>query len=216
MNVDLIWFQRWFSVCNKLLFNARRGHWVQCQQLFLASHESWCRWDWYLALSSPDNDSSVGFSLWWWSFLMLIFQLVPSWLKVRSGLPEALPVFTLSISFSPLGVKNVCPFTQPPLLPPLSLPCPPHRAITGVHASTASICQHDHVSEEGTLRRHGFCCSGTRRHHRSQWWRGGAWRSPVSWLCLAYNCIYIYVCVCVSPVAPMNLSASIWCFFLLY
>lgn len=47
-------------------------------------------------------------------------------------------------------------FPSPNLLPVLL--CPSRRAITGIHASTASVCQHDHVCEEGTLRGHGVRC----------------------------------------------------------
>lgn len=91
---------------------------------------------------------------------------------------------------------------HPPSLYLLSLLCHSCRAITGIHASTASIRQHDHVSEEGTLRGHGFCRGWTRWHHRSQWRRGGVW------LCL-------YLCVTLSGkqtlascFSPMNLCSS--------
>ena len=151
--------------------NSHWGRWVKCQQLFLARLESFYQWNWYLALCSPDNDSSVGFSLWRWSILMLGLQLVPSWLGARGNAgfcqEQRCP--------SPLGVKTLFAlfFSASPTSSAVSLLCPSRRAITGVHASTASIRQHDHVSEEGTLRRHGVRCGRTRRHHRSQWWRGG-------------------------------------------
>lgn len=70
---------------------------------------------------------------------------------------------------SPQSVKNYCIF----VLNSSHFLCPSHRAITGVHASAARLCQHDNVGEEGTLCRHGFRCGWTLRHHRSQWWRGG-------------------------------------------
>lgn len=64
--------------------NSQWGHWVKCQQLFSARLESLYQWNWYLALCSPDNASSVGSSLWWLSILMLSLQLVPAWLEVRA------------------------------------------------------------------------------------------------------------------------------------
>lgn len=133
-----------------------------------------------------------------------------------AGLPRALPVLFLSS-----GCQDSCLLFFLNLLhfPPLSLLCPSHRAITGVYASTTSICQHDHVSEEGTLRRHGFRCGRTRRHHCSQWWRGGV--CAYSWthrhLCFDFVLpliILIYMCASLRDLfTPTNLSSSIWHFF---
>lgn len=145
---------------------------MKCQQLFLACLESLYQWNWYLALSCFNNGSSVGCSLQWWSILMPSIQLGPPWLEVRpvQACQEQLCPSSLSL----LWVSRLCLlFFSTSSTSSVCLLCPSYRAITGVHASTASICQHDHVSEEGTLCGHGFRCGRTRRHHRSQRWRGG-------------------------------------------
>ena len=199
-------------------FLSHWGHWVMCQQLFLARLDRLCQCYWYLALCSPDNDSSVGHSPWWWSVLMLSLQLVPSWLEARAlqaRQEQRCLVLVLSSGCQDAGCLLFS--SKPPLLPPLSLLFPSHRAITGVHASTASVCQHDHVSEEGTLRRHGVRCGRTRRHHRSQWWRGGLLLMHTSAPSRDLPSILsLYMCVCREPshpFTPVNLSSSIWCFF---
>lgn len=122
-----------------------------------------------------------------------------------AGLPSASLHCFLCVSIICLHLVLFCFFFflfHPPSLYLLSLLCHSCRAITGIHASTASIRQHDHVSEEGTLRGHGFCRGWTRWHHRSQWRRGGVW------LCL-------YLCVTLSGkqtlascFSPMNLCSS--------
>ena len=145
------------------------------------------------------------------------------WSEGAAGLPRAALPCPRSLLWVSSRWVFALFFSKPPPLPPLSLLFPSHRAITGVHASTASICQHDHVSEEGTLRRHGVRCGRTSRHHRSQWWRGGVLLKHTAALSRDLPlilCVCVCVCVCVwepsHPFTPMNLSSSIWCFFLLY
>lgn len=120
--------------------------------------------------------------------------------EVCAGLPR--PPRVLFLSSGCQG--SVCSFPQLPLLSPPSLLSPSHRAIIGVHASTASFCQHDHVGEERTLRCDGFRRSWTSRDHRSQWWRGGA-SCPHS--CPLMSCVFVLLFNCVLTVA----SESIHC-----
>lgn len=133
--------------------------------------ESFYRLDWFLSLVLYLIISLL--ILPWWSILFLSLQLVPPWLEVRvmqacqSQCSLCSSVFVSSL-FAPFffGFLNRLHF-------PSSLFCHTHRAIIGIHASTASICEHDHVRAKGTLRSHGVCSGWTRGHRRSEWWRGG-------------------------------------------
>lgn len=143
-----------------------------CQQWLRGCCERFDWLDWFLSL----------FFMWLflcWFFPVVLIHLVPQpparaslvWSQGDVGLPSTVLPLLLCVC-----VKSVCSyfFCFLNLLHFLSsLFCHTHRAIIGIHASTASICKHDHVRAKGTLRGHGVCSGWTRRNHRSEWWRGG-------------------------------------------
>lgn len=194
--------------------NSHWGHWVKCQQLFSARLGTDI-WLYVLQIMVPLLALHCGDYPFWCTASS---SCLLGWKWGQCRLAKSIAACHLCVS----RLRLLFFFPQSLPLPPLSLLCPSHRAITGIHASTASVCQHDHVSEEGTLRGHGFRCGRTRRHHRSQRWRGGVCDSVYSWTHkpslvtrLAFNSVSI--CVCLSGnqtlVSPLYINGS---FFLLF